>query len=103
MTDPIRPPSPPELQHVAEAVQTKLPFSARLSKIIPLPGDASNRRYFRLELHGQRGSAILMQLASPEAFKQSEEAVTGQSIVTELPFINILDHLAKADIPVPAV
>jgi aminoglycoside/choline kinase family phosphotransferase len=94
---------PPDSSHVAETVRSKLPFSARLSKIIPLPGDASNRRYFRLELQGQRDSVILMQLASPEAFKQSEEAVTGTTTITELPFINILDHLAKADIPVPAL
>ena len=45
-----------------------------------------------------------MQLASPEAFKHSEEAVSGSaSTITELPFINILNHLAKADVPVPAL
>jgi aminoglycoside/choline kinase family phosphotransferase len=88
---------------VAETLLTKLPFSVTLSKIVPLPGDASNRRYFRLNLRGERDSVILMQLAAPEAFKQSEEAVTGTSTITELPFINILDHLAKADIPVPSL
>src|SRR5207244_13022621 len=40
----------------------------------------------------------------PEAFKQSEEAVSGAAPpVTELPFVNILSHLAKADVPVPAL
>jgi len=69
----------------------------------PLAGDASNRRYFRLDITGgPPRSVILMQLAEPEAFKQSEEAVSGATTsITELPFMNILHHLAKADVPVP--
>lgn len=47
---------------------------------------------------------ILMQLASPEAFKQSEEAVSrAKTAIMELPFINVLNHLAKADVAVPAL
>ena len=43
-----------------------------------------------------------MQLAEPEAFKQSEEAVSGAAHhVTELPFLNILSHLSKAGVSVP--
>ena len=43
-----------------------------------------------------------MQLAEPEAFKQSEEAVSGAAHhVTELPFMNILSHLSKAGVSVP--
>jgi N-acetylmuramate 1-kinase len=103
MTVSASPSRPPDTAHVAETVRTKLPFAAALSKILPLPGDASNRRYFRLELQSQMPSAILMQLASPEAFKQSEEAVTGTTTITDLPFINVLEHLAKADIPVPTL
>ena len=42
---------------------------------------------------------VLMQLAAPEAFKLSEEAVSGAAPpITELPFANILTHLAKADV-----
>src|SRR5207302_1576760 len=53
---------------------------------------------------GPPHTLVLMQLASPEAFKQSEEAVSGAAPpVTELPFVNILSHLAKADVPVPAL
>jgi aminoglycoside/choline kinase family phosphotransferase len=94
---------PPDSGHVAETVRSKLPFPATLSKILPLAGDASNRRYFRLTLQERGSSVVLMQLASPEAFKQSEEAVTGTVSITELPFINILNHLANVDIPVPAL
>lgn len=68
----------------------------------PLPGDASNRRYFRLGLSARR-SVILMQLAEPEAFKQSEEAVSGTVAVTELPFLNVHRHLSGAGVTVPAL
>jgi aminoglycoside/choline kinase family phosphotransferase len=70
---------------------------------MPLPGDASNRRYFRATMTGGRShSVIVMQLAEPEGFKQSEEAVSGTSHqIAELPFLNILSHLAKAGVSVP--
>src|SRR5437773_1022289 len=96
-------PAPPDRVHFAQTVRTKLPFSATLMNLVPLAGDASNRRYFRVVLDGARRSVVLMQLASPEGFKQSEEAVTGSCTITELPFINILEHLAKADVPVPSL
>ena len=98
-------PAPPDQALVARTVQSKLPFRVDLSKIMPLTGDASNRRYFRLELAGgPPHSIVLMQLASPEAFKQSEEAVSKHAApVIELPFVNILNHLAKADVPVPTL
>src|SRR5438128_4581862 len=101
---PVAPP-PPDPTLVAETVKTKLPFRVKLATVSPLAGDASNRRYFRLEISGgPPHSLVLMQLASPEAFKQSEEAVSqGAPPVTELPFVNILRHLAKAEVAVPAL
>src|SRR3989441_612830 len=101
---PVAPP-PPDPTLVAETVKTKLPFRVKLATVAPLAGDASNRRYFRLILAGgPPHSLVLMQLASPEAFKQSEEAVSGATPpVLELPYVNILSHLAKADVPVPAL
>src|SRR2546426_1891808 len=101
---PVTPP-PPDHTRVATTVKTKLPFRVELATLAPLAGDASNRRYFRLNLAGgPPHTLVLMQLASPEAFKQSEEAVSGVAPpVTELPFVNILSHLAKADVPVPAL
>jgi aminoglycoside/choline kinase family phosphotransferase len=96
-------PSAPDFTLIADVVRTRLPFLADLLKITPLPGDASNRRYYRLNLSSSAPSVILMQLASPEAFKQSEEAVSGAVTTAELPFINILNHLAKADVAVPTL
>jgi aminoglycoside/choline kinase family phosphotransferase len=94
--------APPDRALVARTVETKLPFRAALETLAPLPGDASNRRYFRLVLSGGR-SAVLMQLAEPEAFKQSEEAVSGAVAVTELPYLNVRRHLARAGVAVPAL
>jgi len=73
--------------------------------MIPLAGDASNRRYYRVGLAGgPPHSVILMQLAEPEGFKQSEEAVSGSMHqIDELPFLNIMSHLAKTNVPVPGL
>src|SRR2546427_13128518 len=104
-SSPKRALAPPARALVAETVPTKLPFLAELLALAPLAGDASNRRYFRLELAGGPPlSLVLMQLAEPEAFKQSEEAVSGTAVpVTELPYIHVLNHLAKADVAVPTL
>ena len=71
--------------------------------MVSLAGDASNRRYFRLHLKGGLvPSLILMQLADPEGFKVSEEAVSRAATeVTELPFLNVLRPLSKAGVSVP--
>jgi aminoglycoside/choline kinase family phosphotransferase len=98
-----RPLAPPDRALVAETIHTRLPFRGTFKKFLPLAGDASNRRYFRVEMSGDAlSSVILMQLAEPEAFKQSEEAVSGAPhAIAELPFINIQTHLSKAGVSVP--
>ncbi len=102
--EPQRPASPDQ-QRVAETVRSKLPFRAEFTGLAPLEGDASNRRYFRIDLGGKPPhSVILMQLADPEGFKQSEEAVSGIAVaIAELPFANVLRHLAHAGVAVPAL
>src|SRR5262245_12854608 len=107
-TDPAPPTHPstlPDKALVAQTVLTRLPFRGAFKKLTALAGDASNRRYFRVELsNGQLDSLILMQLAEPEAFKQSEEAVSGAAHqIIELPFLNVRTHLAKAGVSVPAL
>lgn len=93
----------PSTALVASTVQSQLPGCGAFKKLTPLAGDASNRRYFRIELgSGSPRSIILMQLAEPEAFKQSEEAVSGaRHEIAELPFLNVRTHLAKAGVSVP--
>jgi aminoglycoside/choline kinase family phosphotransferase len=96
-------PPDPDPKLVSDTLRNKLAFRTELTQLTPLPGDASNRRYFRLEVSGgPPHSLVLMQLSSPEAFKQSEEAVSQHApLVAELPFVNILRHLTKADVAVP--
>src|SRR5437773_11885011 len=97
--------SAPDPARISDTIRTKLPFRVEFSGLAPLAGDASNRRYFRLQVRGgPPHSLVLMQLASPEGFKQSEEAVSqGAPVTAELPFVNILNHLLKADVAVPAL
>ena len=64
--DPVtaKPPlAPPDRALIAETIQSRLPLRATFKKLSPLAGDASNRRYFRLELGDAAQSVILMQLA----------------------------------------
>lgn len=103
-TDVVSPPSPPDPMLIATTLRTRLGYSSELTDMVSLPGDASNRRYFRLHLKGSLASSlILMQLADPEGFKASEEAVSGGTEVSELPFLNVLRPLAKVGVSVPTL
>jgi hypothetical protein len=71
-----------------------------------LKGDASNRTYSRIRLQpGARpATVVLMELAEPEAFKRSEEAVSGgDASINELPFVNVQRYLAGRGVAVPAI
>lgn len=94
-----------DLSGVSSTLRKHLPFTAELEQCVPLAGDASNRRYYRLHLSmAPVPSVILMKLADPEGFKASEEAVSGAGgEVTELPFTNILKHLMKNGVQVPVL
>lgn len=96
---------PPNHPLIARTIETRLSPGLMLCEVIPLAGDASNRRYFRATLTGgPPHSVIVMQLAEPEGFKQSEEAVSGTADqIAELPFINIRSHLAKVKVSVPTL
>lgn len=105
-TTPVKaPPSPPDQTLIAQAIETQLSSGLVLRTLTPLAGDASNRRYYRATVGGgPPHSVIVMQLAEPEGFKQAEEAVSGSiHQICELPFINIMSHLAKANVPVPVL
>jgi aminoglycoside/choline kinase family phosphotransferase len=89
---------------VLTLLKTKLCDAASNITITALQGDASNRAYYRLHYTNRDRPAtlILMELAEPEAFKKSEEAVSASRIRSdELPYINILRHLTQSDIAVP--
>ncbi|MGZ8384095.1 MAG: hypothetical protein ACXWWE_08805, partial [Nitrospira sp.] len=99
---PATPLAPPDSSRIANTVANQLPFRGEFGGLTALAGDASNRRYFRITLNGTPSSLILMQLADPEGFKKSEEAVSGASSqITELPFTNVLTHLCHTGVTVP--
>ncbi len=91
------------VSRVTSTLRQHLPSSPELEQCMPLAGDASNRRYYRLYVKGGPvSSIILMQLADPEGFKVSEEAVSGaRTEISELPFVNILNYLKAHKVPVP--
>ncbi|GJL63421.1 MAG: aminoglycoside phosphotransferase [Nitrospirales bacterium] len=101
----LRSPSALNDDLLKKTLQADLPFSAQFVGCHPLAGDASNRRYYRLTLtEAPVDSLILMQLADPEGFKASEEAVSGSTQdLTELPFVNVLTFLQSLGIVVPAL
>jgi hypothetical protein len=94
-----------DVSRISSTLRQHLPFTAELEQWVPLAGDASNRRYYRLNMKKAPVSTlILMQLAGPEGFKASEEAVSGaESEISELPFLNILKHLKVHGVPVPSL
>ncbi len=98
--------SRPDSERVIRTTREQLRIPATSVDLTPLPGDASNRRYFRVSLKSlsrhRTQSLILMQLHDPEGFKQSEEAISISHIpITELPFVNIHAHLRASNVPVP--
>jgi aminoglycoside/choline kinase family phosphotransferase len=90
------PPAPPAPDAVAALVP-----GGTAAPPEPLAGDASNRRYFRVRAGDT--SYVLMQMADPEGFKASEEAVTGAVPVDEPPFLNLQRYLKAGGCPVPEV
>ncbi|MEW6684270.1 MAG: phosphotransferase [Nitrospirota bacterium] len=71
-----------------------------------LKGDASNRTYSRIRLKPGTlpATVVLMELAEPEAFKRSEEAVSGgDTTINELPFVNVQRYLVGRGVAVPAI
>ncbi len=68
-------------------------------RVTALPGDASSRRYYRLEW-GPGTSCIWMALADDPL--KSDEVVDGDRPTT-LPFLEVGDYLRRGGIPVPRV
>ncbi len=67
--------------------------------VTKLPGDASNRSYYRL--HTTKQSYIVMVLAETGANSLAEEVTKVSRVVTELPFIDIQRYLSHKGVKVP--
>lgn len=66
-----------------------------------LPGDASNRSYYRLQGGGR--SSIAMVLAEADPHKAAEEINKDSGTLTELPFTNVLRFLKARALPAPTL
>lgn len=98
--------SRPELssENILKQIRSKIDPKAASVKVIPLTGDASNRSYLRLKVRLSDQSLrtfVLMVLAEPEPFKQSEEKESGTVKINELPFLNIQRFLFAFGVGVP--
>ena len=89
---------------LARGVRAAFGAAARIAVATPLAGDASNRRYIRLELSGAPAPAppavvaMLLDGARPVS-----DALGGAGANAELPFLNVGRYLAVHGLPVPTV
>ncbi len=67
--------------------------------VIRLPGDASNRSYYRIQ--GGGNSAIAMVLADNDPHRSAEEIGSDIDEIRELPFLNVLRFLERNELPAP--
>ncbi len=78
----------------------------RIAGRVPLTGDASNRRYFRVRFEGEDlpRTAILMERQGTLGFKKSEEAVSGGAPEPPGdPFLLVADAFGDLGLPVPSI
>ncbi len=66
-----------------------------------IPGQASNRRYYRIEVAGKRPARMILVQLPPDPFESDE--VGEQSGPRELPFCSMLRYLEGRGLPVPAL
>jgi aminoglycoside/choline kinase family phosphotransferase len=81
------------IRHLQGLVDTAFPGKSLAFQVWPLPGDASDRRYYRLRFETPANgltSVVLMRLAEPY-------------VAGELPFVNVQRYLSLKGIPVPAL
>src|SRR3954462_2095175 len=84
-----RKPEGADIRHRIDRYLTESGLSARQPKVVPLTGDASDRRYFRVLLPD--GESIVLGLhAGPITF-------------ATLPFANVAELLQQMPLPVPAI
>ncbi len=74
----------------------------RVLSMRKLPGDASNRSYYRCYLENDKSYIVMVNAASDKAIV-SEEIATHAKDFHELPFINIHRYLTQLGVKVPAM
>jgi N-acetylmuramate 1-kinase len=88
---------------LARTVTMAFGDTVRVTRAVPLHGDASTRRYVRLHLTGApRASAVAMVLGEGR-FTPGSDELGGDANTTELPFLNVGRWLAAHGFPVPTL
>jgi aminoglycoside/choline kinase family phosphotransferase len=71
------------------------------AEITTLTGDASNRRYHRIQIHGGNPSSLIVMELAAEPLRSEEGSSAGPP--QELPFINIHRYLERVGAAVPKI
>jgi hypothetical protein len=93
----------------ADEVAARLWATARVADCIPIPGDASSRRYVRCALRARSGEnaprtiIVMLNEGSGAALSSEELGVFGSGGPKELPFVNAQRYLARLTDAVPAL
>jgi len=90
-----------ELDFGPLAVLVKSAFLAEPLSVSSMPGGASTRRYFRVELAATPGSAVAMFV--PDGAHPEEVAKDGAASSPRWPFLEVRDLLAARGVDVPAL
>ena len=92
-----------ELQEaIGAAVKQVWGEATRVSTVLPLAGDASTRRYFRLRLEGGGpSSTVAMVMAGSALPLSSEELAIFSEPLKELPYLNLYRFLRPLGVRVP--
>ena len=96
-------PSAPDSTLIADVVRTRLPFQADLLKITPLAGDASQPAVLSSQSQQQRSLRDFDAIGVAGSLQAVRGSRKRAMTTAELPFINILNHLAKAAVAVPTL
>lgn len=90
---------PPPRLEVLDGIVQRLAGHSRSIRVDKMPGGASTRCFFRVELGGGR-TAVAMYV--PDA-QRSDEIAKADQVVQRWPFLEVRDLLASRDVRVPAV
>lgn len=91
------------LEALARAVTDAFGGAARMVGHEPLHGDASSRRYVRLQLTGASVPTAVAMLLGEGRFAPGSDEIGGGAASPELPFVNVGRWLAAQGFPVPAL
>ena len=95
---------PDAIPHEALARAVRAAFGARIVGAQPLFGDASSRRYVRLQLAGGGGppTAVAMLLGA-DRFPLGSDEIGERALTKDLPFVDVGRYLAARGFAVPLI